>query len=78
VTLDSNHSSFPETPPQRANPTHIYAWGNNPRRAALKGRPCRIVARGSRLRSVLIEFENGERVVTSERAVRANPTGGGR
>lgn len=48
----------------------VYAWGNNERRAELKGRRCRIIARGSRMRSVLLEFENGWRVITSERAVR--------
>lgn len=47
----------------------IYAWGNNQRRAELKGRSCRIIARG-RMNSVLVEFENGERVVTSRRALR--------
>ena len=49
--------------------THTYAWGNNEKRVALKGRHCRVVARG-RMRSVLVEFGNGERVVTSERALR--------
>ena len=48
---------------------HIYVWGNNERRARLRGRRCRILARGS-LGSVLVEFEDGERVVTSRRAVR--------
>lgn len=48
---------------------HVYAWGNNEKRAALKGRRCRILARG-RMRSILVEFENGEKVVTSERAVK--------
>ena len=49
--------------------THTYAWGNNEKRASLKGRHCRVVANG-RMRSVLVEFENGERVVTSQRALR--------
>lgn len=49
----------------------VYAWGNNERRAELKGRRCRIVARGTRMRSVELEFENGDRVITSERAVRS-------
>lgn len=47
-----------------------YAWGNNARRAELKGRTCTIVAHGSRMYSVLVEFEDGERVVTSRRALR--------
>jgi hypothetical protein len=49
--------------------THVYAWRNNERRAALYGRRCRIVATG-RMGTVLVEFENGERVTTSHRAVR--------
>lgn len=49
---------------------YVYAWGNNPRRAELKGRRCVVEARGS-MRSVLVRFlDNGERVVTSARAVR--------
>ena len=47
----------------------LYAWRNNERRAALYGRRCRIVASG-KMGTVLVEFENGERVTTSHRAVR--------
>ena len=46
-----------------------YGWGNNPRRAELKGRECRVLARGTK-NSVLLEFTNGERVVSSRRALR--------
>jgi hypothetical protein len=49
--------------------THVYSWRNNERRAGLHGRRCRIVASG-RMGTVLVEFENGERVTTSHRAVR--------
>ena len=69
---------------------YVYAWRNNDRRAALYGRRCRIVASGS-LGTVLLVFENGERVTTSRRALRragrdaprgdpgrgAGPAGGG-
>lgn len=50
----------------------IYAWGNNPVRAELKGRRCRMVCRGA-MNSCLIEFEDGTRVVTSRNAVRRVP-----
>jgi hypothetical protein len=51
----------------------VYVWGNNPRRAELKGRRCEIVARGS-MGSVLIRFlDTGETVVTSRRSVRRDP-----
>lgn len=49
--------------------TYIFCWGNNARRAALKGRACRIVASGG-MGSALVEFESGERVLTSRRALR--------
>ena len=47
----------------------IYRWGNNARRAELKGRECVIVAQG-RMGSVLLRFlDTGELVVSSWRAV---------
>lgn len=49
---------------------YIYTWGNNPTRRSLKGKRCRILAAGSRMRSVLIEFEDGLRIVSSIRAIR--------
>ena len=52
--------------------THTYAWGNNPKRAKLKGRKCKLLVSG-KMGSVLVEFENGERVVTSRRALRKPP-----
>lgn len=46
----------------------IYRWGNNPRRAELKGRACVILARGTK-GSVLLRFlDTGELVVSSWRA----------
>jgi len=49
--------------------THIYTWGNNPKRAMMKGKSCRIITRG-RMNSVLIELENGQREIVSRRALR--------
>lgn len=49
--------------------SHIYRWRNNPRRAELYGRRCRILVSG-KLGTVLVQFENGERVTTSRRALR--------
>ena len=52
---------------------YVYAWGNNERRAKLKGRRCVVIARGA-MASVLVEFvDDGERVVTSRRALRRVP-----
>lgn len=49
-----------------------YTWGNNPKRARMKGRTCRLLACMS-LGSVYIEFtDNGQREVTSRRALRRN------
>lgn len=47
----------------------VYAWGNNEKRATLKGRQCRVLAAGS-LRSVLVEFEDGQTEIVSRRALR--------
>jgi hypothetical protein len=47
----------------------VYRWGNNTRRAELKGRLCRVLATG-RKNTILVEFENGERVTTSRFAIR--------
>ncbi|HEV8249805.1 MAG TPA: hypothetical protein VGQ15_07515 [Gaiellaceae bacterium] len=52
---------------------YVYAWGNNERRAALKGRPCVIEARGA-MGTVLVRFlDTGERVTTSARGLRFAP-----
>lgn len=49
---------------------YVYVWGNNSRRAELKGRPCVIEATG-RMGTALIRFvDTGERVTTSRRALR--------
>jgi hypothetical protein len=51
-------------------PLYVFAWGNNERRAELRGRLCRKVARGAK-GTVLVEFvDNGERVTCSFRALR--------
>ena len=52
---------------------YTYARRNNPRRAELFGRRCRVVATG-RMATVLVEFaDNRERVTTSRRALRRAP-----
>ncbi len=48
----------------------VYGWKNNERRADLFGKRCRIVEVGSSMNSVLVEFEDGTRLVTSRRAIR--------
>ena len=48
---------------------YLFMWGNNSLRATLKGRRCRVVARGT-MNSVLLQFPDGFRVVTSRNAVR--------
>ena len=51
-------------------PIKTFAWGNNERRAALKGRVCMVLAEGA-LNSVLVQFlDTGEKIVTSRRALR--------
>ena len=47
-----------------------YAWGNNPKRAKMKGRLCILLASG-KMNSIQIEFiDNGQREITSKRALR--------
>ncbi len=48
---------------------YIYAWGNNSKRAALKGRRCGVLHR-MELNSAVVEFENGQREVISRNALR--------
>lgn len=51
---------------------YVFTWGNNEKRATLKGRRCRILCRGAK-RSVLVEFENGQREVVDWYALRKAP-----
>lgn len=46
-----------------------YVWFWKSRLPERKGQPCRIVARG-KMNSILVEFSDGFRVVTSRYAVR--------
>jgi hypothetical protein len=53
-------------PGQRSFP---YTWFWRTRLPERKGQPCRVIARG-RMNSILVEFKDGYRVVTSRYAVR--------
>jgi len=47
-----------------------YCWGNNPKRAGMQGRVCRVVCRGAK-NSAMVEFtDNGQREVVSRNALR--------
>jgi len=48
---------------------YTYAWGNNPKRAELRGRKCRIL-HSMKKGSCMVEFENNQREVISRRALR--------
>ncbi len=48
---------------------YIYVWGNNAVRKKMKGKKCKVLVRGGK-NSCLIEFEDGEQVNTSQRAIR--------
>lgn len=54
-------------------PTHRYAWKNTPDRAARYGQPCAVRIRSRRMRTVCVEFPDGFRMATSERALRGLP-----
>ena len=50
---------------------YVYGWKNNPKRERMYGKKCRVMAHG-KMASVLIEFEDGQKEITSRRALRKN------
>ena len=49
---------------------YVYSWGNNPKRATMKGRKCRVLRRYKR-NSRLVEFiDNGQKEVVSGNSLR--------
>jgi len=49
---------------------YIYRWGNNPKRKIMKGRHCRVLARG-KMNSCLVQFiDTGQREITSRNALK--------
>ena len=53
-----------------ADAVYVFAWGNNPKRATLKGRRLRVLSTGAK-QSCLVEFlDNGQRELVSRRALR--------
>ncbi len=46
-----------------------YVWGNNPKRAKMKGRLCK-VTKWLAMNSCAVEFENGQRECISRNAIR--------
>lgn len=48
---------------------YIYCWGNTPERKLLKGRKCKVLARG-KMNSCKVEFENSEQHCVSRNALR--------
>lgn len=51
---------------------YLYAWGNNTKRATLKGRRCAIVQR-LKNNSAVVQFENGQTEIVSRNALRRAP-----
>lgn len=63
----------PPPPPAESAPSprgHVWFWRK--RLPERKGQPCRVLARG-KLNSIMVEFADGLRVVTSRHAVRRLP-----
>jgi hypothetical protein len=54
----------------KADYPYFYAWGNNEKRKTMKGRKCRVLVKGGALHSIMIEFENGQKEIVSQRSVR--------
>jgi hypothetical protein len=55
--------------PREENRAYPYVWFWRSALGDRKGMPCRVLARG-RMNSILVEFEDGYRVVTARYAVR--------
>lgn len=55
--------------PRAAADIYVYVWRNNPKRATLFGRYCKIVARLT-MNSAVVEFEDGQRECISRNALR--------
>ena len=79
---ESGRLALPRSPkPRRRKPLqldllapfdHVWNWRKNAMRTVdRKGELCRVLARGAR-NSVLVEFEDGFKVITSRYAVRRN------
>ena len=54
---------------------YIFVWANNPVRATLRNRLCRVLVRSRRFNSCLVEFEDGQLVVVSRNALRVASRG---
>jgi len=50
--------------------TYRYAWGNNPVRAKLKGRLCRLLVVGGKGTVLIQMLDTGEKMYTARRALR--------
>uniref|UniRef100_A0A6M3XQF9 Uncharacterized protein n=1 Tax=viral metagenome TaxID=1070528 RepID=A0A6M3XQF9_9ZZZZ len=50
---------------------YVFSWGNNDKRKTMKGRKCRVIARGKK-NSIMIEFEDGQREIVSRNSIRKN------
>jgi len=51
-------------------PLYRFDWGNNSKRATLKGRICHVIKRGGK-NSCMVEFvDNGQREIVSRNALR--------
>lgn len=55
------------------NTVYIFAWGNNPKRAKLKGRACKLLAAGAMNSVEVIFTDTLEHEIVSRRALRTIP-----
>ena len=54
---------------QKEKLTHYYNWKNYPIREKYYKKRCRVISRG-KMNSVLVEFEDGHRMIISRYAIR--------
>jgi len=66
----NNRKEYPGPAPGRKNQLYSFGWGNNPKRADLKGRTCRVLAVGKRGSCMVRFMDTGEIEIVSRRALR--------
>ncbi len=56
--------------PQAHEQLYVYRWGNNAKRATMKGRVCHVLARGAMNSAMIVFVDSGEIEIVSRNALR--------
>jgi len=70
ILCNSRPINWTEKARRMAEQMYYFAWGNNSKRKMMKGRFCKVLARGKK-NSIMIEFvDNGQREIVSRNSIR--------